>query len=863
MRHIFILIVAFSIAGLGALTRNVPSEYTTIQAAITACSNGDVVLVATGTYTENIDFMGKAITVTSNFMINHNPQTILDTIIHGTGNGSVVTVISSEDTTSVLTGFSITGGSYNLGGGISVRNASPKLTNLCIYDNTGSFGAGIYLQNSLAILSRTTICHNNGCGLKILSGSTCNISSCIVFYNTTGVINACPSTTVTFCNAQNEIEGAGNTINEPLFINHDNNNYLLQPTSPCINQGSPFIGPDYDGTRSDMGACFFQNNEASIFVDFYADETTMMADPTATVTFTRWLIPFNCTIQSTLWVWGDGTTSTQNEGSHTYQHGGYFSVCLSATSDNNATFEWNRENYLTVYHVLNVSDLSGTLTFAYSPYYSNHTLSVYQGNVLTIEPGVELYLDAGQSFEVYGQLIATGTEDSRILFSGYNELTLDTFLLYGSNDCTFQYCTFHKFYSVSVLQYYASLTIFEHCIFENGSMRGLEILSGSAIVRYNTFRNNFLHLSIIAPTMGEINVEDNLMTGTQRVSLYVVGLNPDVSIHNNIITGGTNNFPAVYIEDSSMAELVNNDISNHSMGIYIGQSSYAKVLNNKIHNNRWGMYLDNINSDNQTMIQGNLIYNNQEDGICHVNSSALISNNTIVNNNTQHIQNSAGIWFSFNCNSDIVNNVIYGNTNDFGRGDTNSTPAVSYNFTEFPLTDLVADMGNNLNGFPGFISVSDYRLTGNSLCVDTGNPDPIYNELLPTDLQGLPRVYDGDNNGSLIIDRGCYEYNPAQVNDDDVLPIPDKIMMAIYPNPFNACTTISFTLKEPSSAVVSIYNIKGELIKKLTDHDYKSGLHNVYWDGTDKNNRPVSSGIYLCSIRTETQTKSKKLLLRK
>src|SRR5437016_11786219 len=86
-----------------AATINVPASQPTIQAAINAASNGDTVLVAPGTYRENINFMGKAITVTSS----SGPSV---TTINGGAAGSVVTFTSNEGTNSVLSGFTITNG---------------------------------------------------------------------------------------------------------------------------------------------------------------------------------------------------------------------------------------------------------------------------------------------------------------------------------------------------------------------------------------------------------------------------------------------------------------------------------------------------------------------------------------------------------------------------------------------------------------------------------------------------------------------------------------------------------------------------------------------------------------------------------
>ena len=83
---------------------HVPGDYPTIQAAIDAAVDGDVVVVAAGTYNEAIDFLGKAITVYGT----DGPDV---TIIDATGlNSSVVKCVNFEGLDTVLRNFTITGG---------------------------------------------------------------------------------------------------------------------------------------------------------------------------------------------------------------------------------------------------------------------------------------------------------------------------------------------------------------------------------------------------------------------------------------------------------------------------------------------------------------------------------------------------------------------------------------------------------------------------------------------------------------------------------------------------------------------------------------------------------------------------------
>jgi len=124
---------------------NVPADYPTIQAGIDVASDGNTVLVQPGTYVENINYNGKNITVGSLFLTTQDTSYISQTIIDGDSLDSVVKFESGEDSTAVLTGFSIIHGYSSNGGGIYCYNySSPSLENVTITGNSANTGGGIY-----------------------------------------------------------------------------------------------------------------------------------------------------------------------------------------------------------------------------------------------------------------------------------------------------------------------------------------------------------------------------------------------------------------------------------------------------------------------------------------------------------------------------------------------------------------------------------------------------------------------------------------------------------------------------------------------------------------------------------------------
>ena len=116
---VLILILAAPLYAYPAVI-HVPKDYLTIQEAIDAASQGDTVIAAAGTYVERIDFLGKAIAVTSSA----GSET---TVIDGSKMGSVVTMKTGEGPDSIITGFTITNGKAEEGGGIFCESSSPTI----------------------------------------------------------------------------------------------------------------------------------------------------------------------------------------------------------------------------------------------------------------------------------------------------------------------------------------------------------------------------------------------------------------------------------------------------------------------------------------------------------------------------------------------------------------------------------------------------------------------------------------------------------------------------------------------------------------------------------------------------------------
>ncbi|GJM43577.1 MAG: hypothetical protein DHS20C21_04190 [Gemmatimonadota bacterium] len=87
-------------------------------------------------------------------------------------------------------------------------------------------------------------------------------------------------------------------------------------------------------------------------------------------------------------------------------------------------------------------------------------------------------------------------------------------------------------------------------------------------------------------------------------------------------------------------------------------------------------------------------------------------------------------------------------------------------------------------------------------------------------------------------------------------------MLPARPNPLRSGrTTILFTLPGPDHARMLILNGTGQVVRVLTDGPRPTGVHDIYWDGTDFTGAPMAAGVYFYRLETSAGVLARKLTL--
>tara|TARA_B100000886_G_C20416416_1_gene489443 strand:- start:1155 stop:2573 length:1419 start_codon:yes stop_codon:yes gene_type:complete len=127
-------------------------------------------------------------------------------------------------------------------------------------------------------------------------------------------------------------------------------------------------------------------------------------------------------------------------------------------------------------------------------------------------------------------------------------------------------------------------------------------------------------------------------------------------------------------------------------------------------------------------------------------------------------------------------------------------------------------------------------------------------------------------NGEIILQSENFYLNSTQMEDiftfriNQILSLKshpylnDFSLGDNFPNPFNSTTKIMFSLNENFNIKIYINDIRGHLIKSLTDGFYEKGTYTIDWNGKDNKGSNIVSGVYFYKILVNDNSFTKKML---
>jgi PKD repeat protein len=704
-------------------TLSVPSGYATIQAAIDAASDGDYIIVDDGTYYENLQIVGKEITLASRYFVDGDTTHVDETIIDGsaTRNRSEASVIAikpgaNPGLSSHVVGFTIT---HGLGRTISQSIGDTTVEKVV--------GGGLYIEHGNPVFTRNKVVEND---------ATDEGGGSYALYSNPNF--------------------GGNLIGRPI-VNPGVN--LFRGNNADVGRDLYIVG---DALRDEVAA---ENCDFSVFC---------RADTTLTAYWSTSNTPVNYSggrgesnaISHDIWVATDGNDSG-NSG-------------LTADSPFQTIDHALSLAYGSVEHPVTIHIGAGT----YAPYTTGERfpLQMVSHVSLTGAGKEETFLDAGASADtpnrvitldhvtgceirnltLYGGVVTAGKGMNGAGIAGFDAsaslVNVGAFDLNAAGNGGAGY-----FYNSTIDCDSLSLT----GITALGNGGGISSYQSAIRLDHSTFDQNSAHYgggfhalsSRVA--LSDCQFEDNTTSGTQRrgggISLDTCD---SVRVERTTIKANQADFGAgIYLQGCTNLLFLNNRIVNNLQSLTQYSSGGG------------GLYW---NSACTGTFANNLIANNQafQGGAGMGQSLLTFLNNTVANNRATY---KGGAFYLNSCSPVYQNSILWGNTaasggNQFYLQSNSSDPAISFSDIQGGTAAFGLSTGtytgaytNNLNANPLFTAPStgmgntydaltaDWSLQATSPCRDAGNPTAD-TSLLPTDLLGNPRLQNA------IIDQGACEF---------------------------------------------------------------------------------------------------------
>jgi hypothetical protein len=96
--------------------------------------------------------------------------------------------------------------------------------------------------------------------------------------------------------------------------------------------------------------------------------------------------------------------------------------------------------------------------------------------------------------------------------------------------------------------------------------------------------------------------------------------------------------------------------------------------------------------------------------------------------------------------------------------------------------------------------------------------------------------------------------NNLVIGNDDANNLIQVVNFSFYPNPVHDVAHIAFSLPVKSKTEISVYNIKGQLIRAIISSRLDKGNHEISWDCHNSSGREITSGLYLIALKLNGKT---------
>jgi len=867
---------------------HVPMDQNTIQNGINVAEIGDTVLVEPGTYTENINFSGKAIVVGSLLLTTDNLEFIELTIIDGNENGSVATFNSNENELSLLRGFTLENGNgnyadpdgngsyWNYGGGVYCKDSNPTLIDLVITNNTGNqggggglfcynasptlyssaiienstddVGGGIYARDeSSPSFYQVTISGNNaefGGGAYFKDESTPILDSCMVSGNWSGNsgagivlknnANASMTDSWILDNESSELGGG-------LYINN---------ASPTITRST------IHNNFANSGAGVYVRAEASPSFDFvtisennasqYGEAFYLRGG--STVTFTNSIIWYNGDYQVYFRTNEDPNTFNISYSTVELGEQGFisnFNGDITWSNNNNQSNDplfcnRNDENFTLRENSPCVGTGENGATMGAHPigcgplnlgpiyYVSDMGHDSNDGSMLEPFETIQRAIDACVDGDTVR--LNPGEYSENLLFSG-KDIVIESRAYEASNPGLME---------VTLLSGASG----SRCLTLVGSdanevtIRGITLTGGQADL------GGGIYISSSSPTLMDLFVQNN--SAASGGGIYIEDANPilqQITISDN----GANKGGAMYLAESDvyLSEIIiKNNVAYWGGGIYLNQShptiDSTYIAFNQGFIEGGGLYLDQSNPNIYYSIFNQNVGVDAGGAIYGQESSPNVNHSTFFHNEggfgkTAVLVNSA---------LTMENSIVW----DSALSQFYFAPQGGLNHLALSYSNIFGGEPSIMTNGNGIVTWEDGNMTSSPYFCNPDEGDFHLTALSPS----LTSAEDGSFMGALGY--GC---ETALTVEKNPLPMTSSIQR-IFPNPFNPVTTIQFELDQNQTISIAIFNINGQSVQKWESTQYKQGNHSFKWDANS-----FPSGMYVIRFEGETFSDSRKMILLK